>query len=69
MFCPGCNCHDPSDEHLFEEHRSLRKAGFNKMFGYNARRADNQIIAELRRRGYTHEPNLFGPIELKEWSY
>lgn len=40
--------------------------GFN-IFCNNARKYFNLIVDELRTRGITHLPNIFGPIEVRPW--
>ena len=47
------------------EYLELTKAGFNAMFGMNAKREQDVITAELHRRGIVEIPNIFGPIPVK----
>lgn len=56
---------DRTDAELFTRYRQLATAGWG-MFGANADRARVEIVTELRKRGYTHAPNIFGPIPLDD---
>lgn len=51
--CPVCGSVNLTNEHLMREYRGLMGccSGF---FGPNARRAINEIAAELLSRGVTH---------------
>jgi hypothetical protein len=61
--------HRYSDELLMREYLAMNKAGFDRMFGMNARRHGNACADALLARGITHVPNIFGPIEVKKWTY
>jgi hypothetical protein len=54
-----------SDEDLQREYHEATKAGFNQLFGHNARAFGNLVVDELRTRGITQLPNIFGPIEVR----
>jgi hypothetical protein len=56
-----------SDEALTREYFEYQKAGFDSMFGHNAREFFNLIADELISRGITQLPNIFGPIEVRKW--
>lgn len=58
-----------SDTGLWNEYSDMRKAAFNRVFGHNARRQFNLCIDELLKRGFTEEPNIFGPIQFKKFNY
>ena len=53
-----------SDDDLIREYETGMKYCFCRMFGKNQRRQQNAIADELFRRGVTHVPNIFGPIEI-----
>ena len=67
--CPGCGCANPTDEHLLGEYRSLLRAGFNNVFGHNARVACNAVVDMLHDRGITEYNTIFGPCEIRAWTY
>lgn len=54
-------------EALIAEYLAMNKAGFNNVFGGNARAAGNLLAAELLRRGIDSIPNPFGAIPVKPW--
>ena len=56
-----------SDARLMKEYQEMRKGSFDSIFGNNARERGNLCVAELRRRGITHEPNIFGDMEIEGW--
>lgn len=45
------------------------KAGFNAMFGHNARKFNNLVADELLSRGETEIPNIFGPIAVRRFTW
>lgn len=63
--CPGCECHNPSTEHLEKEYLSLARARFDRMFGHNAARAQAACGRMLVARGVRSIANIFGPIEVR----
>lgn len=54
---------------LKTEYTKNMRGCFDKLFGHNARRFQNLIATVLIGRGETHIDNIFGPIEIKKWSY
>lgn len=54
-----------SDAELTREYHETLRATFDRMFGNNARHFFNLVADELIRRGITHLPNIFGPIEVR----
>lgn len=54
---------------LQREYLNAMRDGFNKMFGHNARKFGNLVVAELLSRGETAIPNIFGPIEIRPFTY
>jgi hypothetical protein len=48
---------------LMREYQDMRRAGWG-LFGGNADRRAAELAAELRGRGVTHIPNIFGPIPI-----
>lgn len=65
--CPDCGAQNPTTEHLLAEYKSLMKAGFNNMFGHNARQACNQVIEMLEQRGITSYETIFGTTYIRRW--
>ena len=60
---------DLPDEVLMREYLEMNKAGFDKVFGANARRRGNEIADELLRRGITEIPNIFSTIKVRRWTW
>ena len=68
--CPACGCINPSTQHLVDEYCEMLKAGFNDVFGKNARQCRNQIVDMLLLRNITHIPNIFfGSVKISKWTY
>lgn len=63
--CPGCGSINLSDEHLMAEYLDLQKHSFNRMFGHNARKAQDDVAKILLARGVVEIPNIFGAIPIK----
>ncbi len=63
--CPQCGSCNVTDEHLLREYRQGMRHCFDRMFGHNARKAQNEVAAELLSRGITEMPNIFGAIQIK----
>ncbi len=55
-----------TDARLMAEYLELNKAGFNAIFGHNARREQDVITDELHRRNIHEIPNIFGPIPVRK---
>jgi hypothetical protein len=68
-YCPGCRAVNPTNEHLLKEYHELLKAGFNNMFGQNARKACNAVIDLLGKRGIKGYISIFGLHKFKKWTY
>ena len=67
--CPACGSVNLSDKHLIMEYKEMLRAGFDRMYGHNARKASNTIVDLLADRGITSYPSMFGTIELRKWTY
>lgn len=53
-----------TDDQLVSEYKTGMKHTFSKVFGRNAKIAQNLVADELIRRGITEIPNMFGPIQI-----
>ena len=58
-----------TNERLMAEYLDLAKHSFNRLFGHNARQAQNECADELERRGITEIPNIFGPLKVTWHTY
>jgi hypothetical protein len=59
-----------SDDDLKQFYTSRLRDGFDQMFGHVARKLHNLVADELLRRGITQiEGNIFGPTNVKRWTY
>jgi len=67
--CPACGSVNTSTEHLLYEYKEMLKAGFNQMFGHNARKCCNDIVDLLRDRDITSYQSLFGTHTIRKWTY
>ncbi len=66
--CPQCGSVNVTDEHLLREYKEGMRPCFGRMFGRNARKAQNEVAKELLSRGITELPNIFGAIPIKsDW--
>jgi len=67
--CPACGSVNISTEHLLMEYKEMLKAGFNQMFGHNARKCCNEIVELLRDRDVTTYQTIFGTNTIRKWTY
>jgi len=54
-----------STESLQKEYLEMNKALFGRMFGHNAAAWQEEVAAELHKRGITEIPNPFGAIPVR----
>jgi len=60
--CEDTNC-------LVTAYRASIMAGFNNIFGRNARKFTNLIVGELYRRNITTYTDIFGERNITKWTY
>jgi hypothetical protein len=57
------------DTRLIREYQEMLRAGFDRMFGMNARRRCNACVDELAKRGITEYQGIFGVSQFTKWTY